>query len=111
MPPRQPTLHAFFDSDAPHRSTLHGVQALARLRSPLAEHVREQAKKFLASATLAAGTADSPIILDSSIECETVTSRVPVELECGVCRNLIETPLVSVFLWLGLPFFGLTISD
>lgn len=92
--PRQQTLHTYLDDDAPHQSALRGIQALARLRSPLSNHIRERANKFISSSTVPAGTAGSPIVLDHlSVEGDN-TCSIPIELECAVCRSLLQTPLV-----------------
>lgn len=96
MPPRQTTLHAYIDNDAPHQSALKGVYALARLRSPLADQVRERANKFVASVSLPGGTSTSPIIVDDVVSGESDKQAVPVELECAVCRTYLQTPMVSV---------------
>ena len=98
MPPRQATLHMYLDSDAPHRSALLGIRALARLRSPLANHIRERARRYISSMVQRSGSAGFPIVLDHTAEDNdsTVARMLPLELECPICRSQFVTPIVLV---------------
>ena len=99
MPPRQPTLHMYLDNDAPHQTALRGIYALARLRSPLAEQVRTRARRFIAVSMQPGGSVTYPIVLDHAKEDDdsVLTTSVPIELECPICRTHLQTPLVFVF--------------
>ena len=98
MPPRQATLHMYLDSDAPHRSALLGIRALARLRAPLANHIRERARRYISARIHRGGSAGVPIVLDHINEDNHLMAAtvLPLELECPICRFYFRTPVVSV---------------
>lgn len=96
MPPRQLTLHAYIGNDALQASALKGVYALARLRSPLADQIRERANQFVSSSNLPGDTVTSPIVLDHPSDDAGSTRLLPIELQCPICRCHFQTPVVSV---------------
>lgn len=96
MPPRQATLHMFLDNDAPHRSALLGIHALARLRAPLANHVRRRARAYISTTAQRGGSASFPIVLDDTDEEDAFDAAcaLPLELECPICRYYFLNPVV-----------------